>query len=71
MAANIIRPMGRKLITPQGKDIVESAAGSHCGCKVKKEKKDQEKTDESAPKAVRPRNYSWAELMKRVLDLTF
>ncbi len=56
----------RKLITPQGKDFVESAAGSHCGRTSKIGNRDQEKTDESAPKAVRPRNYNWAELMKRV-----
>ena len=56
----------RKRITPYVKDVVESAAGSHCGCIVKREKKNQEKTDESDPKTVRPRNYNWAELMKRV-----
>jgi hypothetical protein len=35
---------------------------------LKSGKKDREKTDESAAKTVRPRNYSWAELMKRVFD---
>jgi hypothetical protein len=48
----------RKLITPQVKDAVECAAGSHCGCMLKSGKKDREKTDESAAKTVRPRNYS-------------
>jgi hypothetical protein len=57
----------RKVITPNGKDDVKSVAGSHCGCAVRSGDK-QEKADESAPKTARPRNYSWAELMKRVFD---
>jgi hypothetical protein len=56
----------RKRITPPVKDAVESVAGSRCGCIVKSGKK-QEVKDESAAKQVRPRNYSWAELMKRVI----
>ncbi len=58
----------RELIAPHGNDVVESeaVAGNHCGCKVKSGEKGQKKTDESVPKMARPRNYSWAELMKRV-----
>jgi hypothetical protein len=44
----------RKLITLHAKDVAESAAGSQCGCTVKSGEKDLEKTDELAPKSVRP-----------------
>jgi hypothetical protein len=52
-------------VTPSAKAVVVSVAGRHNDC-IEKRGQNRENTGESASRAIHPRNYSWAELMKRV-----
>jgi len=49
-------------------DGEESGSKNHTGCVLKKGKKDSQVKDDRVQKAGHPRNYSWAELLKRVFN---
>jgi hypothetical protein len=61
----------RSLVVPAGKpDAEESCYRNHKGSDGKSDKRKQAREKEGqTPKGGHPRNYGWAELMRRVFDL--
>jgi hypothetical protein len=60
--ASTIRP----LIVPQNTAAI---APAHLGCPAKKEASKTDSAKTNGKRGIQPRNYSWAELMKRVFEL--
>jgi hypothetical protein len=59
----------RSSIVPMpSSDDEETGSRKHAGCVVKKGQKDSQEKDDRVQKAGHSRNYSWAELLKRVFD---
>jgi hypothetical protein len=57
----------RSQIVPYKKE--ESDSVHHSGCAGKKQRRNSDDTDFQKPAHCHPRNYSWAELMKRVFSV--